>query len=110
MDIGSRSRSTAQDVAERAGVSRAAVSRCFNARGRVSGGQKRERILAAASRLGYRPNAIARSLTGQPTDLVALITTESLGYQSNEQLRAITLCLAERGKRALIIPVGAKTP
>ncbi|HRY25800.1 MAG TPA: LacI family DNA-binding transcriptional regulator [Geminicoccaceae bacterium] len=108
MDIGSRSRSTAQDVAERAGVSRAAVSRCFNARGRVSG-DKRERILAAASELGYRPNAIARSLTGQPTDLVALITTESLGYQSNEQLRAITLCLAERGKRALIIPVGAKT-
>lgn len=95
-------------MATRAGVSRAAVSRCFNARGRLSS-DKRERILVAASELGYRPNAIARSLTGQPTDLVALITSESLGHHSNDQVRAITLCLAERGKRALVIPVGAKT-
>lgn len=108
MDVGTRTRSTAQDVATRAGVSRAAVSRCFNARGRLSG-DKRERILAAARELGYRPNAIARSLTGQSTDLVALVTAESFGHQSNEQLREITLCLAEAGKRALVIPVGAKS-
>ncbi|MGI9418146.1 MAG: substrate-binding domain-containing protein, partial [Geminicoccaceae bacterium] len=37
------------------------------------------------------------------------ITTESLGFQSNDQVRQVTLRLAEAGKRALVIPVGDKT-
>lgn len=96
---------TAQDVADLAGVSRSAVSRCFSGAGRVSK-DKRERVLAAAEALGYRPNAIARSLTGQKTDLVALVTTEHLTPRSNEHLSEMTLSLAEAGKRALVIPVG----
>lgn len=99
---------TAQDVADLAGVSRSAVSRCFSGAGKVSI-EKRDRILAAAEQLGYRPNAIARSLTGQKTDLVALITTEHLSHRSNVHLSELTLCLAEVGKRALVIPVGEHT-
>jgi len=99
---------TAQDVADLADVSRSAVSRCFSGAGKVSKA-KMERILAAAEQLGYRPNAIARSLTGQKTDLVALITTEHLSPRSNEHLSAMTLRLAEAGKRALVIPVGDDT-
>jgi DNA-binding LacI/PurR family transcriptional regulator len=99
---------TAQDVADLAGVSRSAVSRCFSGAGKVSH-DKRERIFAAAEQLGYRPNAIARSLTGQKTDLVALVTTEHLSHRSNEHLSEMTLCLAEVGKRALVIPVGEHT-
>jgi len=98
MNEKARARITAQQVADLAGVSRSAVSRCFNGGGRVSK-DKRDRIFAAAADLGYRPNAIARSLTGQPTDLVALVTTEILSYQSNDQVRQVTLCLAEAGKR-----------
>lgn len=99
---------TAQDVAKLAGVSRSAVSRCFSGAGNVSK-EKRERIFEAAKELGYRPNAIARSLTGQKTDLVALITTEHLSYRSNVHLSEMTLCLAEAGKRALVVPVGDNT-
>ena len=73
------SRTTAQQVADLAGVPRSALSRCFNAGGKVSK-DKRDRILAAAADLNYRPNAIARSLTGRSTDLVALVTTEILSY------------------------------
>ena len=108
MNEKARSRITAQQVADLAGVSRSAVSRCFNGGGRVSK-DKRDRIFTAAADLGYRPNGIARSLTGQPTDLVALVTTEILSYQSNDQVRQVTLCLAEAGKRALVIPVGDDT-
>lgn len=103
-----RTNVTAQDVADLAAVSRSAVSRCFSGAGKVAK-DKRERILAAAEKLGYRPNAIARSLTGQKTDLVALITTEHLSPRSNEHLSAMTLRLAEIGKQALVIPVGDDT-
>ena len=99
---------TAQDVADLAEVSRSAVSRCFSGAGNVSK-DKQDRIFAAAEQLGYRPNAIARSLTGQNTDLVALVTTEHLSHRSNEHLSEMTLCLAEAGKRALVIPVGKHT-
>lgn len=102
-------RTTAQQVADLAGVSRSAVSRCFNGVGKRPNDDKRERILAAAADLGYRPNAIARSLTGRPSDLVALVTTEILSYQSNDQVRQVTLRLAEAGKRSLVIPVGEHT-
>jgi len=103
-----KSITTAQDVAELAGVSRSAVSRCFSGAGNVSKG-KQVRIVAAAEKLGYRPNALARSLTGQKTDLVALITTEHLSARSNEHLSKLTLSLSEAGKRALVIPVGDNT-
>ena len=99
---------TAQDVADLAGVSRSAVSRCFSGTDKVSK-DKRARIVAAAERLGYRPNAIARSLTGQKTNLVALVTTEHLSPRSNEHLSEMTLCLAEAGKRSLVVPVGEHT-
>jgi len=99
---------TAQDVADLADVSRSAVSRCFSGAGKVSK-DKQGRIVAAAEQLGYRPNAIARSLSGQKTDLVALVTTEHLSYRSNVHLSEMTLSLAEAGKRALVIPVGEHT-
>ncbi len=107
-DRAKRPAATAQDVADLANVSRSAVSRCFSGAGKVSK-EKLERIHAAAEQLGYRPNAIARSLSGQKTDLVALITTEHLSHRSNEQLSAMVLRLAEIGKQALVIPVGDNT-
>lgn len=52
---------TAIEVADLAGVSQSAVSRAFTPGASVSPAT-RERIEAAARKLGYRPNALARSL------------------------------------------------
>lgn len=49
-----------KDVAERAGVSVATVSRVLNGHSPVA--ETRERVLAAVQELGYRPNNVARAL------------------------------------------------
>lgn len=66
---------TLADVAREAGVSDVAASCALNGgKGstRVSA-ETRERVLAAAERLRYRPNATARALTYQRTDTIGFI-------------------------------------
>ncbi len=53
---------TLREVAERAGVSRLAVSRTFTEGASVST-RTREKVDQAALELGYSPNALASSLT-----------------------------------------------
>src|SRR4051794_16330560 len=67
-----RRRPTIADVARRAGVSAAAVSFAVNGRPGVSPGT-RERILAAARELGWRPSASARALTEARTRAIGLV-------------------------------------
>jgi DNA-binding LacI/PurR family transcriptional regulator len=54
-------RVTIKDVAREASVSTTTVSDALNGRGRLPE-QTRDRVVAAAERLGYRPNATARRL------------------------------------------------
>jgi DNA-binding LacI/PurR family transcriptional regulator len=68
---GRRKRSTATDVASAAGVSQSAVSRTFTPGASVAP-ETRKRVLAAAAKLGYRPNAIARSLITRRSRIVAV--------------------------------------
>jgi DNA-binding LacI/PurR family transcriptional regulator len=63
---------TAAHVAERAGVSRSAVSRTFTPGASVSD-EARARILDAAGRLGYRVNRLAQSLTIARSNIVGLV-------------------------------------
>ncbi|CAA9571484.1 MAG: Monomeric sarcosine oxidase [uncultured Thermomicrobiales bacterium] len=60
------------DVARLAGVHQSTVSRAFSDDRRVSA-KTRAKVLTAARRLGYTPNAIARSLITQQTGIVALV-------------------------------------
>lgn len=70
---------TAHDVARLAGVSQSAVSRAFTAGASVAPAT-RERILMAARELGYRPNAIARTLITRRSRIVGLV----MSYLENQ--------------------------
>lgn len=66
---------TISDVARAAGVSVATVSRALNGAPTVDP-ELATRAREAASRLGYRPNGIARSLRLRATDVLALIISD----------------------------------
>lgn len=64
---------TLKEVAERAGVSRSAVSRAFTEGASVSPAM-RARVMAAAEALGYTPNILASGLSTGRTKLVGLVS------------------------------------
>jgi DNA-binding LacI/PurR family transcriptional regulator len=66
------SRATIRDIAERAGVSKGAVSYALNGRPGVSE-STRKRILSIADELGWYPNRAARSLSAARADACGLI-------------------------------------
>jgi DNA-binding LacI/PurR family transcriptional regulator len=94
-------RVSAKDVATLAGVSRAAVSRTFG-KGHVSAAI-RARVIAAANRLGYRPNAIARSLIGGRTGLIAVIIIDNDSIHNGLLISKLISEITLLGKRALVI-------
>ena len=63
---------TLQDVARRAGVAASTASYVLNNKPKSIGAATRERVLAAAQEIGYRPNMAARSLVTRQTNIVAL--------------------------------------
>ena len=63
---------TSSDVARLAKVSQSAVSRTFSPHASVSE-KTRQKVLRAASTLGYRPNALARAMISGRSRLVALL-------------------------------------
>ena len=69
------SSTTIKDIATRAHVSVATVSRVINGN-RPVGEEARERVIRAVHELNYRPNAVARSLRQNRTGLVALIVVD----------------------------------
>ncbi len=70
---GSSSAPSSMDVARAAGVSQKTVSRVFNDEQYVSAGV-RGRVLAAAEKIGYRPNNAARALASGRTRSIGVVT------------------------------------
>ena len=66
---------TILDVAERAGVSKSLVSLVMREPERVSDAS-REAVLQAAAELGYRPNAVARSLVQRRTMVFGVVVSD----------------------------------
>ena len=77
-----------RDVAARAGVSSATVSRVLADKPHVSAAV-RERVSKAARDLGYRPNRIARSLRTRRSRFVGLIVSDIQNPFFNRVVRAV---------------------
>ena len=63
---------TMADVARLAGVNKATVSRALKGDHRISP-STREKVWNAAKSLGYEPDAVARGLSSQRTDLIGVV-------------------------------------
>src|ERR1700761_2673108 len=66
---------TSHDVARAAGVSQSTVSRVLRNDARVAN-VTRDRVLAAASELGYVPSDVGRSLVTRSTRTIAIVVTD----------------------------------
>lgn len=99
---------TLKDVAERAGVSRSAVSRTFTDGASVSG-KMRAKVEAAARDLGYSPNALASSLTTGRTKLIGLIANNFHNPLFLEVFDQFTRRLQDRGLRPLLVNLTDET-
>lgn len=92
---------TSIDVARLAGVSQSTVSRTFGARTSVSA-KAREKVLAAAKQLGYKPNAIARSLITQRTNIIGIVMAHITSPFYPYVLEKFTQRLQEIGLQVLL--------
>jgi LacI family transcriptional regulator len=98
------STATIHDVADRAGVSIKTVSRVLNKEPNVRI-ETREKVLAAAEALRYRPSVSARSLAGSRSFLIALfLDNPSAAYVSDVQRGAVTRC-REAGYHLVVEPL-----
>ena len=66
---------TVKDVARRANVSTATVSRVINSQGNVSA-ERRVRVLEAIEALEYRPSRVARRLRTKSTHVIGLVISD----------------------------------
>lgn len=90
-----------RDVAERAGVSTATVSRALNGDERVDS-KMRERVLDASRDLNYRPNRLARNLRRQQLDAIGVVVSDIENPHFSETVRVVEDLALERGFRVLV--------
>lgn len=93
---------TSSDVAKLARVSQSTVSRVFSGSVRLAP-ETRARVLEAARRLGYRPNAIARSLVSSKTNIIGLIVMRNDSPFYNEMVNRMALALRGYGFCTMLI-------
>lgn len=93
--------STIKDVASRAGVSVATVSRVLNEKGLVREDTIR-RVLEAAAALNYVPHGGARSLSTRRTSTVGVVLPDLHGEFFSEMIRGIDVAARRRGYHLLV--------
>lgn len=98
---GTRRAVTATDVARVAGVSQSAVSRAFTPGARVAAATQ-QRILEVARQLGYRPNALARSLITERSRLVGVAVSQFTNLYHADFLDILCRGLRGMGYHAIL--------
>src|SRR5438477_3488848 len=84
------------DVARLAGVSHQTVSRVINGSPHVRA-ETRERVLAAMSELGYRPNSVARALVTGRSNMLGVVSFDTTLYGPASTLFGIERAAHEAG-------------
>ena len=86
------------DIARETGLTLGTVSRALNVEGKYPiATETRERVLATASRLGYRPNLIGRALAAGSSALVLLISPDPFAPYYVEASRHLSAQAARHG-------------
>lgn len=81
---------TSKDIAGKLGISQPTVSRILNGtRGYRVSAETRSKVLEAARQMGYRPNAVARSLRHKRTNIVGFYTGYGYLNARNPYLAAV---------------------
>lgn len=96
--------STMQEVATKAGVSKATVSRVLSGKGYVSQ-QTKDQVFKAIEEAGYRPNLLARNLATSKTMCIGLVVTNTLynGPYFNELISQAAKKLDAYGRQLLLV-------
>jgi LacI family transcriptional regulator len=93
---------TILDVARRAGVSPATVSRVLNQSSHPVSEQGRRRVLAAARKLAYIPNLLARSLLTQETAAIGVLIPDVSNPYYAEILRGVEDRVGPSGRTVIL--------
>jgi LacI family transcriptional regulator len=96
-----RRRVTIDDVASSAGVSRQTVSRAMNRMGEIKP-ETRDRVLAAARQLDYRPSRFARGLVRQQVTTIGLLVTDLANPYFPELASAVLSAAERRGWQVMV--------
>lgn len=96
---------TIYDVARAAGVATSTVSRAFSSTTRVNQGT-RERVLAVANELGYKPNPHARALLSGRHQTIAMVVSDITNPHYFELIRGAEM--RARASRFTLVLVNAE--
>ncbi|XXD08450.1 LacI family DNA-binding transcriptional regulator [Klebsiella sp. R445] len=94
---------TMLEVAKRAGVSKATVSRVLSGNGYVSQDTK-DRVFQAVAESGYRPNLLARNLATKKSQTLGLVVTNTLyhGVYFSELLFHVARMAEDKGRQLIL--------
>jgi DNA-binding LacI/PurR family transcriptional regulator len=95
---------TSYDIARLAGVSQSTVSRALNREKAVSH-ETLERIQAVATRMGYRPNEVARALISRRSNVIGIVMGDILNPFYPAVLHTFTHSLQQLGRRVMLLSV-----
>jgi len=96
--------STMQEVASRAGVSKATVSRVLSGKGYVSQ-ETKDQVFKAIEDTGYRPNLLARNLATSTSKCIGLVVTNTLynGNYFSELISQAAKKLDANGRKLILV-------
>ncbi|MGF1723504.1 LacI family DNA-binding transcriptional regulator [Photobacterium nomapromontoriensis] len=100
-----KNNTTIVDIAKRANVTNITVSRAFNKPELVKP-DTRERILSIAREMNYSPNAFAKNLKGQSSNIIGMVTDSTFNPVYAEVTKAVCRAADAKGYTVMIFDTG----